>query len=83
MKKLMALALSLIFVFSMTALVEDDSLKRMTGSGKLILGLDDSFPPMGFNNEKGEIVGFDIDLATSTASGTACPSRPPARRACA
>ena len=61
MKKLMALALSLIFVFSMTALAEDDSLKRMTDSGKLILGLDDSFPPMGFNNEKGEIVGFDID----------------------
>lgn len=63
MKKLMALALSLIFVFSMTALAEDDSLRSMTDSGKLILGLDDSFPPMGFNNEKGEIVGFDIDLA--------------------
>ena len=68
MKKLMALALSLIFVFSMTALAEDDSLKRMTDSGKLILGLDDSFPPMGFNNEKGEIVGFDIDLATEVCA---------------
>ena len=28
-----------------------------------ILGLDDSFPPMGFRDESNEIVGFDIDLA--------------------
>ena len=30
--------------------------------GEFVLGLDDSFPPMGFRM-KGEIVGFDIDLA--------------------
>ncbi len=29
----------------------------------LKLGLDASFPPMGFEDENGEIVGFDIDLA--------------------
>ncbi|NLC84910.1 MAG: amino acid ABC transporter substrate-binding protein [Ruminococcaceae bacterium] len=28
------------------------------------MGLDDSFPPMGYRNDKNEIVGFDIDLAT-------------------
>ena len=28
------------------------------------MGLDDSFPPMGFMNEENEIVGVDIDLAT-------------------
>jgi len=28
-----------------------------------IVGLDDSFAPMGFRDEKGEIVGFDVDLA--------------------
>lgn len=27
------------------------------------LGLDAAFPPMGFTDENGEIVGFDIDLA--------------------
>ena len=27
------------------------------------LGLDDSFPPMGYRDENGEIVGFDIDTA--------------------
>ena len=29
----------------------------------LVVGLDDSFPPMGFRNENNEIVGFDIDVA--------------------
>ena len=30
---------------------------------KLVIGLDDQFPPMGFRDENNEIVGFDIDLA--------------------
>mgnify|MGYP005808960905 CR=1 FL=1 len=37
-----------------------------SGSGnneKLIVGLDDQFPPMGFRDENNELVGFDIDLA--------------------
>ena len=29
----------------------------------IVIGLDDHFPPMGFRDEKNEIVGFDIDLA--------------------
>lgn len=29
----------------------------------LKVGLDDSFPPMGYRDENNEIVGFDIDLA--------------------
>lgn len=28
-----------------------------------VVGLDDSFPPMGFRDDKNEIVGFDVDLA--------------------
>jgi polar amino acid transport system substrate-binding protein len=32
-------------------------------SKKFIMGLDDSFPPMGFRNESNEIVGYDVDLA--------------------
>ena len=42
---------------------KEDSLERILGKGNLILGLDDSFPPMGFRNEDNEIVGFDIDVA--------------------
>lgn len=33
----------------------------------IVMGLDDTFAPMGFRNEKGELVGFDIDLATDVA----------------
>ncbi len=42
---------------------EGDSLERVLNKGTFILGLDDSFPPMGFRNENNEIVGFDIDVA--------------------
>lgn len=34
---------------------------------KIVIGLDDNFPPMGFRNEGGELVGFDIDLAKEAA----------------
>lgn len=33
--------------------------------GELIVGLDDTFAPMGFRDEAGELVGFDIDLANA------------------
>lgn len=35
---------------------------------KVVIGLDDNFPPMGFRNEKNELVGFDIDMAREAAS---------------
>lgn len=41
----------------------DDSLQKVKDAGVLKLGLDDEFPPMGFRNDKNELVGFDIDLA--------------------
>jgi len=30
---------------------------------KIVIGLDDNFPPMGFRDDKGELVGYDIDMA--------------------
>lgn len=30
---------------------------------KVVVGLDDNFPPMGFRDDKNELVGFDIDMA--------------------
>lgn len=41
----------------------DDSLQKMLSSGRFIIGLDVEFPPMGFIDESGEIVGFDVDVA--------------------
>ena len=32
-----------------------------------VLGMDDTFAPMGFRDEKGELVGFDVELAQKAA----------------
>jgi len=54
-------------IFILVASKEDNkelnSLERILDKKTLVLGLDDSFPPMGFRNENNEIVGFDIDVA--------------------
>ena len=77
MKKRLCLLLALIMLFSVFAAAcggggneepegdtaADTSLEAIQEKGELILGLDDSFPPMGFKDENGEIVGFDIDVA--------------------
>ena len=45
---------------------EDSSATGSEDSGikeTLVMGLDDTFAPMGFKDESGEIVGFDVDLA--------------------
>ena len=36
-------------------------------STNIVVGLDDNFPPMGFRDEKNELVGFDIDMAREAA----------------
>ncbi len=65
MKKLLAMLLAamLVLAVAIPAMAEDDSLKKIEEKGTFILGLDDSFEPMGYRDENNEIVGFDIDLA--------------------
>lgn len=46
---------------------EDNSLNSILDKKKLVLGLDDSFPPMGFQDDNMEIIGFDIDVAKEVA----------------
>lgn len=42
----------------------DESWSKVQKAGKLVLGLDDAFPPMGYVDTKtGQLVGFDIDVA--------------------
>ncbi len=47
--------------------VADTSLEDIKEKGYFVLGLDATFAPMGFTDENGEIVGFDIDLAKAVA----------------
>lgn len=66
MKKMLVLLLACMMMVGVMAhhtLAEDDSLQYILDKGELVLGLDASFPPMGFTDEQGEIVGYDIDLA--------------------
>lgn len=60
MKKVFAAVMALALILCVgTACTE----KKNT----LVIGIDDSFPPLGFRDEDNNIVGFDIDLATAVA----------------
>lgn len=68
MKKLFAVLMVLMLAVSGLALAQEDaSLDNIVEKGTFILGLDDSFPPMGFRDDNNNIVGFDVDLATEVA----------------
>ena len=40
--------------------------KNEKNTDTVVIGLDADFPPMGFVDENGEIVGFDVDLARAS-----------------
>ena len=63
MKKFVAILLSLVLLMTAAALAEDGSLDAIKNKGTLVVGLDASFPPMGFTNDDGELVGYDLSLA--------------------
>ena len=67
MKKLFTVALILMMLVCGFAHAEDNSVQAIVDKGTFVLGLDDSFPPMGFRDENNEIVGFDIDVAKVVA----------------
>lgn len=72
MNRLSSLLLSsLAAVFLLSACGQQDS-STPAASGtaapaRIVIGLDDNFPPMGFRDEKNALVGFDIDLAREAA----------------
>lgn len=75
MKKLIVLMLVALTVASFAfasgaqaSATTDTSLQKIQQKGKFVLGLDDSFPPMGFRDENNEIVGFDIDCAKAVCA---------------
>ena len=62
-KRIFALALCLI----VAALCAACSAPATAGKDTFVVGLDDSFPPMGFRDDDSNLVGFDVDLATEVA----------------
>lgn len=61
-KKLIFCSLVVILIVVMVAMFLNKNNVKIK-ENVLVIGLDDSFPPMGFRNENNEIVGFDIDVA--------------------
>ncbi len=62
MKKLLMVLLC-VFVAAGVSFAGDSSLDRVKNAGELVIGLDDSFPPMGFRLADGTLTGFDVDVA--------------------
>ena len=46
----------------------DNSLAELKERKVFVLGLDDSFPPLGYRDDDNNIIGYDIDLAKEVAS---------------
>ncbi|MEG2604968.1 MAG: amino acid ABC transporter substrate-binding protein [Clostridia bacterium] len=70
MKKLFAAILVLMLALTGLAAAEtaDNSLQAVLDKGVFTLGLDDSFPPMGYRDENNNVVGFDIDVAAAVCA---------------
>ncbi|KRQ11341.1 murein transglycosylase [Bradyrhizobium manausense] len=49
---------------------EKSRLDEILARGKLVVGVSSESPPFGFVDEKGELVGFDIDVARLIAKAT-------------
>lgn len=71
MKKRIAGLLALVAVLGLLAGCSKggsaNSLKYIQDKGTIVMGLDDSFPPMGFRDDAGNLVGYDIDVAQEMA----------------
>ncbi len=63
------LLLSVVFLplSQLTVKGQSNQLESPTRGNSYVIGLDDTFAPMGFRDEKGNLVGFDIDLANAIA----------------
>lgn len=49
------------------AVAEAESLDRIQERGKIVVGVKNDYPPFGFVNPSGEIVGMEIDMARDIA----------------
>lgn len=63
MKLILGLGFTIILAGCSTNETKIDSYDQIIEEGKLVVGLDDTFAPMGFRDSNGEIAGFDVELA--------------------
>lgn len=69
MRKKIIFSICLIGVLFLASCGKQETVKKQPTEAKwqkgetVVIGIDDSFVPMGFRNENDQIIGFDIDLA--------------------
>lgn len=76
MKKKLILTMLLVAVLSLgltacggekEVAAEPTSWEKIQAEGKIVAGLDDNYPPMGYRDENNELIGFDIDMGAELA----------------
>lgn len=70
MKKILLALLTVTLSFAVFGCDKEEksSLETIKERGYFIVGLDDTFAPMGFRDNEGNLVGFDVDLAKEVAT---------------
>jgi ABC-type amino acid transport substrate-binding protein len=61
-------AILVLFALSGDALAESPTLKRIAETGTVRIGYVADAPPLSFENEDGDVVGYSIDLCRHIAS---------------
>ncbi|MBV7276293.1 amino acid ABC transporter substrate-binding protein [Clostridiaceae bacterium UIB06] len=46
---------------------KENSLDRVKKSGKIVVGVDDTYPPMEFKDKENKLVGYDVDMVNEIA----------------
>ena len=67
-KNIVLFLVGILFLFSLCSCSnKQPSQGNNSETSNYVIGLDDTFAPMGFRDSSGELVGFDIDLAKEIA----------------
>ncbi len=64
-KVLLCMALVVIMALATVACQKTEKESTSTDKKVITVGVDDSYPPMEYHDDKGDLVGFDIDLANA------------------
>lgn len=72
MKKTLILVIAVVLAAALLCAcaapaASSSALQSVRSKGKLVMGMDDAFPPMGFRDDSNQIVGFDVDVAAEVA----------------
>lgn len=65
MMALLALMMVMTGIPAMAA--GDGSLDRVKSAGRLVVGIEGAFPPLNMFDERGQLIGFDVDISKEVA----------------